>query len=66
MGAGDCIDGNGNMLACSQSLNVQTNTYSNVCGAPIQGGGTMTPGKDARPSRPSGPMKPKMRRNRRR
>ena len=64
MGNGDCLDGNGNMLACSQSLNIQTNTFSNTCGAPIQGGGgTMTPGKDVRPSRP---MKPKMRRNRRR
>ena len=63
MGNGDCLDGNGNMLACSQSLNVQTNTFSNNCGAPIQGGGTMTPGKDVRPS---GPMKPKTRRNRRR
>jgi hypothetical protein len=64
MGNGDCLDSNGNMLACSQSLNIQTNTFSNSCGAPIQGGGgTMTPGKDVRPSRP---MKPKMRRNRRR
>ena len=46
MGNGDCLDGNGKQLACSQSYNQQTNSYSNNCGMPIQGGGTLTPNRN--------------------
>ena len=46
-GNADCIDSNGNQLACTQSMNVDgSGTYVNNCGMPIQGGGTLTPNKD--------------------
>ena len=59
MGNGDCLDG-GNQLGCTQQAT--SGGYNNVCGAPIIGGGTLTPniskGDVLKPSTPGKGVNP--------